>query len=95
MSTALAQIHLKAPSKIKSYLQQAAELSGAANLTDYILRAALERAEKDMTEQRTFLLGDEAWGDFAKRLEAPARSLPKLRALLNSPDAFDKPTRKA
>ncbi|HEY9247656.1 MAG TPA: DUF1778 domain-containing protein [Rariglobus sp.] len=89
MANTLAQIHLKAPPKTKSFLQMAAELSGAANLTDYILRAAIARAHEDMAEHRTFSLGDEAWATFEQRLDAPARDLPALRALLNSPDVFD------
>jgi len=89
MSSELAQIHLKAPAKTKSFLLLAAELSGAANLTDYILRAAVARAHQDLAEHRTFALGDAAWADFEQRLDAPARELPALRALLNSPDLFD------
>lgn len=95
MASALAQIHLKAPPKTKSFLQMASELSGAANLTDYILRAALERAHRDMAEHRTFVLGDEAWAEFKQRLDAPARDLSALRSLLTSPDVFDAAASKA
>lgn len=90
MPTALAQIHLKAPPKTKSYLQMAADLSGAVSLTDYILRAAITRAHQDMATHQTFALGDEAWAAFARRLDAPPRDLPELRALLTSPDVFDR-----
>ena len=41
MATATAQIHLRTPPKTKSLLSLAADLSGAPNLTDYILRAAV------------------------------------------------------
>ncbi|EIP99393.1 hypothetical protein OpiT1DRAFT_03909 [Opitutaceae bacterium TAV1] len=91
MATALAQIHLKASPGTKSFLQMAAELSGAANLTDYILRAAITRAREDIAEHRTFALSDEAWAVFEQRLEAPVRELPHLCSLLNSPDVFDRP----
>lgn len=90
MATGLAQIHLKAPPKTKSFLQMAAELSGAANLTDYILRAAIERANEDLAGKRTFVLSDEAWAVFEQRLDAPARDLSELRTLLTSPDVFDR-----
>lgn len=89
MSTALAQIHLKAPPKTKSYLQMAANLAGAASLTDYILRAAIARANDDLAEHRSFALSPEAWAVFDQRLAAPTRDLPALRALLTSPDVFD------
>lgn len=92
---ALAQIHLKAPPKTKSFLQMAAKLSGAANLSDYILRAAIERAETDVAEHRTFALSEGGWAAFEKRLEAAPRDLPELRSLLNSPDVVRSGTARA
>lgn len=90
MATATAQIHLRTPPKTKSLLSLAAELSGATNLTDYILRAAVERAQSDLASQQTFALKKGPWADFAKRLDAPARDLPQLRKLLTKPDVFDR-----
>jgi uncharacterized protein (DUF1778 family) len=74
--------------KTKSLLVLAAELSGATNLTDYILRAAVERAQADLLSQQTFALKKGPWNEFAKRLDAPARDLPRLRKLLMTPDVF-------
>lgn len=90
MATATAQIHLRTPPKTKSLLTLAAEVSGATNLTDYILRAAVERAQADLSNQQTFALKRDQWNKFAKRLEAPPRSLPRLRKLLREPDVFDR-----
>jgi uncharacterized protein (DUF1778 family) len=90
MATATAQIHLRTPPKTKSLLALAAELSGATNLTDYILRAAVERAQADLSNQQTFALKKSQWNEFVKRLEAPPRTLPRLRKLLQEPDAFDR-----
>ena len=90
MSSTLAQIHIKAPPKTKSFLQMAAELSGAASLTDYILRAALEQAHADMVEHQTFTFDQKAWDAFGQRLDAPARDLPELGKLLTNPDVFDR-----
>lgn len=56
MAIATAQIHLRTPPKTKSLLNLAADLSGAPNLTDYILRAAIERAQSDLSNQQTFAL---------------------------------------
>ena len=88
MATATAQIHLRTPPKTKSLLTLAAELSGASNLTDYILRAAVERAQADLGSQQNFALGKGPWTEFAKRLDAPAKDLPRLRRLLTEPDVF-------
>jgi uncharacterized protein (DUF1778 family) len=90
MATATAQIHLRTPPKTKSLLSLAAELSGATNLTDYILRAAVERAQSDLGNQQSFALKKGPWAEFAKRLDAPAKDLPKLRKLLTRPDIFDR-----
>ncbi|OIR14928.1 hypothetical protein GALL_40440 [mine drainage metagenome] len=90
MATATAQIHLRTPPKTKFLLSQAAELSGAPNLTDYILRAAVERAKADLANQQTFALKKGPWAEFSKRLDAPAKDLPQLRKLLTRPDVFDR-----
>lgn len=90
MATATAQIHLRTRPTTKSLLTLAAELSGATNLTDYILRAALERAQADLGKQQTFALKEAQWNAFARRLEAPPRNLPRLRKLLQEPDVFER-----
>lgn len=95
MSTATAQIHLRTPPDTKSLLQLAAGLSGSGNLTDYVLRAAVERAREDLMSQQTFVLNKAQWREFNKRLDAKPRDLPRLRALLNSPDAFDRAAKQA
>jgi uncharacterized protein (DUF1778 family) len=92
---ATAQIHLRTPPTTKSLLQRAAELSGSGNLTDYILRAAVEQAREDLMSQQTFALNKTQWQEFQKRLDAKPRDLPRLRALLNSPNAFDRAASRA
>lgn len=90
MSTATAQIHLRTPPGTKSLLQMAAEVAGTGNLTDYILRAAVERAREDLMSQQTFAMSKADWQAFNKRLEMKPRELSRLRALLSSPDVFDR-----
>lgn len=90
MATATAQIHLRTPPQTKSLLTLAAEVAGASNLTDYILRAAVERAQADLSNQQTFALKKGPWKEFSKRLDAPPRDLPALRKLLTKPDVFDR-----
>ncbi len=90
MATATSQIHLRTPPKTKALLTLAAEVSGATNLTDYILRAAVERAQSDLVNQQTFGLKKEQWNAFAKRLESRPKNLPRLQKLLKEPDVFDR-----
>ena len=95
MATATAQIHLRTPPRTKSLLTLAAELSGATNLTDYILRAAVERAQADLLSQQTFALQKGPLSEFVKRLDEPARDLPRLRKLLKGPDVFTRSAQSA
>jgi len=95
MSQATGQIHLRAAPSTKSLLQTAADLAGTGNLTEYILRVAVERARDDLMSQQTFLMNTTQWRAFQRRLSAKPRSLPKLRALLNSPDVFDRAAKQA
>lgn len=90
MSTATAQIHLRTPPSTKSLLQMAAEVAGTGNLTDYILRAAIERARQDLMSQQTFAMNKADWQEFNKRLEMKPREVSRLRTLLSSPDVFDR-----
>ena len=90
MATATAQIHLRTPPQTKSLLQLAADLAGASNLTDYVLRAAVERAQADLINQQTFVLKKAQWTEFSRRLDSAPRKLPRLRKLLTEPDAFDR-----
>lgn len=95
MSTATAQIHLRPLPGTQSLLKRAAELSGSGNLTDYVLRAAVEKARGDLMSQQTFALNGAQWREFQKRLDAKSLDLPRLRALLNSLDVFDRAAQKA
>jgi len=95
MSTATAQIHLRTPPGTKFLLQRAAEVAGTGNLTDYILRAAIERAQQDLMSRQTFAMGKADWLEFNKRLDMKPRELSRLRALLSSPDVFDRSAKQA
>ena len=68
----------------------AAEVAGTGNLTDYILRAAIERARQDLMSQQTFAMNKAEWQEFNKRLDLKPRELSRLRTLLSSPDVFER-----
>ena len=88
MTTTTAHIHLRTTISTKSLLAMAAEISGATNLTDYILHAAVDQAWIDLSRRQTFELGNKPWNEFAKRLDSTARDLPRLRKLLIEEDFF-------
>ena len=87
---ATAQIHIRALPKTKSLLLSAVEVSGAQNLTDYILRAAVEKAHTDLANKTAFSLDARGWAEFIKMLDAPARDMPGLKKLLTTPSIFER-----
>lgn len=71
----------------KSKLQAAASISHRG-VTDFVLDSALSKAEEALADRRTFGLDDSAWNALQAALDAPPRSLPKLKALLHEPGFF-------
>jgi uncharacterized protein (DUF1778 family) len=53
------------------------------------------RVKADLINQQTFARKKGPWTKFAKRLDAPARDLPRLRKLLSTPDVFDRAAQSA
>jgi uncharacterized protein (DUF1778 family) len=88
MPTATANLHLRITPRNKRLLQQAASVSHASNLTDYVIRSALRQAKLDLLERETFVLKDKDWESFNRLLEAPARVVPALKKLAATADVF-------
>jgi uncharacterized protein (DUF1778 family) len=59
------------------------------SMSDFVMESALSRAEETLAERRVFGLDAEQWAAFQAALEAPARPLPRLQALLDEPGFFD------
>jgi uncharacterized protein (DUF1778 family) len=68
---------------------QAAASAVHRSMSDFVMESALSRAEETLAERRVFGLDAEKWTAFQAALDAPARSLPRLKALLNDPGFFD------
>jgi uncharacterized protein (DUF1778 family) len=54
-----------------------------------VLDSATANAEKVLADRRWFSLDEEAWTEFQALLDAPVRSMPKLKVLLTEPTVFD------
>ncbi len=72
----------------KAKLQAAAQASHRS-MSDFVMESALSKAEETLAERRIFVLNAENWAAFQAALDAPARPLPRLKALLNEPGFFD------
>jgi uncharacterized protein (DUF1778 family) len=74
------RFQLRATAREESLIKVAAERLGL-NVTDFILRAAREKAEQSLADERTFVVGEQQWKEFLKALDRPAREKPRLRRL--------------
>lgn len=72
----------------KSLLDEASRAS-ETTLTEFVLTAATRAAEDVLADRRRFVLPRAKWAEFARMLDAPPRSLPRLRRLLSSPSVLD------
>jgi uncharacterized protein (DUF1778 family) len=72
----------------KAKLQAAASVVHRS-MSDFVMESALTRAEETLSERRVFGLDAEKWAAFQAALDAPARPLPRLQALLDEPGFFD------
>ena len=82
------KLDLRVSRAAKAKLQAAASAMHRS-MSDFVMESALARAEETLAERRTFALSAERWNDFQKALDAPVRSLPRLKALLETPSFFE------
>lgn len=68
---------------------QAAAAAAHRSMSDFVMESALSRAEEMLAERRVFTLTAEKWTAFQQALDAPVRSLPRMKALLDEPGFFD------
>jgi uncharacterized protein (DUF1778 family) len=58
-------------------------------LTDFVLQAAVNEAERILSDRTRFALDAEAWDRFAELLDRPVRENPGLAKLFAKPSAFE------
>jgi uncharacterized protein (DUF1778 family) len=81
------RIVLRASAADKAKLERAARVAQVSR-SQFVLRHALDAAEKILAEQTRFILPDDQFDAFCQRLDEPTRDLPKVRALLDEPSPF-------
>lgn len=81
-------IHLRAASWQKAIIKAGAEAAGSMQVTEYVLHAAIERAERDILEKSVFVMGSPEWSKFMAELDAPPKVIPELKRLFRSKDVF-------
>jgi uncharacterized protein (DUF1778 family) len=76
------RFQLRATASEEALIKVAAERQGL-NVTDFIIRAARERAEESLADQTHFVLNEEEWKLFMEALDRPARGKPRLKKLFS------------
>jgi uncharacterized protein (DUF1778 family) len=74
------RFQLRATAREETLIKAAADRQGLS-VTDFILRAARERAEESLAAETRFVIGEGQWKEFLKALDGPAREKPRLRKL--------------
>lgn len=72
----------------KAILDEASRTTDTT-LSDFVLSAATRAAEDVLADRRRFVLPRRRWDEFVRLLDAPPRTLPRLRRLLESPGVLD------
>ncbi|HVB28197.1 MAG TPA: DUF1778 domain-containing protein [Terriglobia bacterium] len=82
------KLDVRVSPEAKAKLQTAAAALHRS-MSDFVMESALSRAEEALADRRTFGLDAAAWKAFQAALDAPARPLPRMQALLEEPGFFD------
>lgn len=82
------KLDLRLTPDAKSALQAAAVATNRS-VSEFVLESALARADEALADRRSFVLNAAQWKIFVAALDAPPRSLPRLKRLLKEPGFFD------
>ena len=87
-------IHLRAKAGERNLIDQAAQLRGM-NRTQFIMSAALEKANEALQVSSTLFLSEEQYDKFVQLLDNPPAANTALKRLLSTPAPWDKEAAKA
>lgn len=82
------KIDLRVTPSVKQKLYRAAA-AARRSVSEFVLESALSHADETLSDRQHFGLNAEQWAEFMTALDAPARSHPRLKRLLNEPGVFE------
>lgn len=82
------RLGLRVSAAQRALLDEASRTS-ETTLSEFVLTAATRAAEDVLADRRRFALPNDRWDEFVRLLDAPPRTLPRLRRLLASPTVLD------
>jgi uncharacterized protein (DUF1778 family) len=74
-------INMKAEPKIRNLIDRAAKIAHC-NRTEFVLEAAIQRAEEVILDQQLITVDEERFKRFVAALDAPPASNPRLQRLM-------------
>lgn len=83
------RIAVRASHAQRDLITRASRVS-STTVSDFVLKASLERAEDVLADRREFRLPDEQWTAFVALLDRPPTDKPRLRRLLTEPSILDR-----
>lgn len=81
------RIHVRTTSNQKSLLQQAAEIEGRS-VSEFVLDAAIEKAENAVLDQTVFFIGTDAYDQIISRSKDVERNKEILTKLMSKPSPW-------
>ena len=83
-----ARWNLRVASDANALVRQAAS-ARQQNLTDFVIEAAVDAAERVLADRTSFVLDDARWSEFVDAVERPVRDNPGLARLFARPSVFE------
>jgi uncharacterized protein (DUF1778 family) len=79
---------IRASATQKRVIAEAARIKDTT-ISDFVLEQSLTAAQHVIADQVQFRLPKKQWKEFCDALDAPPKTIPSLRRLLNKPGLFD------
>lgn len=80
--TSSVPINMRAEPRVRSLIDRAAEIAHR-NRTEFVLEAAVQRAEEIILEQQRVAVDEERFARFVEALDTPPASNPRLQRLMD------------
>jgi uncharacterized protein (DUF1778 family) len=88
-TTRTEKLDLRLTPSAKRVLQSAAT-AARRSVSEFVVESALARAEETLPDRQRFGLDAGRWAKFQAALDAPTRSNPRLKKLLQTPSVFER-----
>lgn len=82
-------LNLRIPAAARNLIDRAANSTGKTR-TDFILEAAQKAAEEHLLDHALISVGEAAYSEFLRRLDAPAQPNERLRRTMQTQAPWDK-----